>query len=102
MAHTTPCRPADASSGPLVVLVRPVPVAKVADAVRVTARCPAVHGTPVHVGDAVEIADGDVPVLRAHGVTPRTAVMASRPSLAITHAPGHVLITDVRDEGYPV
>ena len=115
---TTACRPAGAFSGPLVVSLRPVPAAKVADAVRVTARYPAVHGAPVHVGDpaalgiadlarpdfgdAVEIADGDVPVFWACGVTPQAAVVASRPALAITHAPGHMLITDARDEDYLV
>lgn len=29
-------------------------------------------------------------------------VMESRPSLAITHAPGHMLITDARDADYLV
>lgn len=115
---STACRPAGAFNGPLVVSMRPVPAAQVADAVRTTARYPAVHGAPVHVGDpaalgiadlarpdfgdAVEIADGDVPVFWACGVTPQAAVMASRPSLAITHAPGHMLITDARDDDYLV
>jgi uncharacterized protein YcsI (UPF0317 family) len=31
-------------------------------------------------------------------VTPQAAVMESRPPLAIAHAPGHMLITDLRDE----
>lgn len=31
------------------------------------------------------------------GVTPQAAVMKSRPPLAIGHAPGHMLITDLRD-----
>ena len=33
----------------------------------------------------------------ACGVTPQAAVAASRPPLAITHAPGHMAITDGRD-----
>ena len=114
---TTACRPAGRLQRP-VVSMRPVPAARVADAVRVTARYPAVHGAPVHVGDPaalgiadlarpdfgdpVEVAEGDVPVFWACGVTPQAAVVASRPSLAITHAPGHMLITDARDEDYLV
>ncbi|MBF4161936.1 putative hydro-lyase [Nocardioides acrostichi] len=113
---TTRCRSAGAMGGPLVVSMRPVPAAQVADAVRVTARYPAVHGAPVHVGDpaalgitdldapdfgdAVEVRPGEVPVFWACGVTPQAAVMESRPPLAIAHAPGHMLITDARDSDY--
>lgn len=112
------CRPAGAMSGPLVVSMRPVPAAQVADAVRVSSRYPAVHGAPVHVGDPaalgiddlarpdygdpVALQDGDVPVFWACGVTPQAAVVESRPSLAITHAPGHMLVTDARDSAYLV
>jgi uncharacterized protein YcsI (UPF0317 family) len=112
------CRPAGALSGPLVVSMRPVPASQVADAVRVTSRYPAVHGAPVHVGDpaalgipdlaapdfgdAVEVRDGEVPVFWACGVTPQAAVMRSRPSFAIGHAPGHMAITDAQDSSYLV
>ena len=112
------CRPAGAIGGPLVVSMRPVPAALVADAVRITSRYPAVHGAPVHVGDpaalgiadlsdpdfgdAVEVRAGEVPVFWACGVTPQAAVMESRPALAIAHAPGHMLITDARDTAYVV
>lgn len=112
------CDPAGSMSGPLVVSMRPVPAAQVADAVRITSRYPAVHGAPVHVGnphelgisdlsrpdfgDAVKIPDGHLPVFWACGVTPQAAVMQSRPPLAIGHAPGHMLITDARDSVYVV
>ncbi|UYM05929.1 putative hydro-lyase [Solicola gregarius] len=112
------CRAAGAVSGPLVVSMRPVPADLVAAAVRVTSRYPSVHGAPVHVGDpdALGIADldrpdfgdvvrlepGDVPVFWACGVTPQAAVMESRPSLAIAHAPGHMLVTDARNSAYQV
>jgi uncharacterized protein YcsI (UPF0317 family) len=112
------CRDAGAFSGPLVVSMRPVPAAQVADAVRVTARYPSVHGAPVHVGDPaalgiedlaapdygepVEVRPGEVPVFWACGVTPQAAVVESRPALAITHAPGHMLVTDARDSAYLV
>jgi len=110
------CRSAGRLSGPLVVSMRPVPAAQVAIAVQVTARMPQVHGAPVHVGspaslgiadldapdfgDPVQAHDGDVPVFWACGVTPQAALMASRPPFAITHAPGHMLVTDVPDAVY--
>jgi len=115
---TTRCWPAGRLSGPLVVSMRAIPPALVADAVRVTSRYPAVHGAPVHVGDpsALGITDlaapdfgdppvieeGDVPVFWACGVTPQAVVMESRPELAIAHAPGHMLVTDARDSAYAV
>ena len=108
-----PCRSAGSLGGPLVVSMRPVPAELVATAVRVTARYPAVHGAPVHVGDPaalgiadlgrpdygdpVEVRAGELAVFWACGVTPQAAVAASRPPLAITHAPGHMAITDGRD-----
>jgi uncharacterized protein YcsI (UPF0317 family) len=112
------CEPAGSISGPLVVSMRPVPASRVADAVRITSRYPAVHGAPVHVGnpaelgigdldrpdfgDPVQIPQGHIPVFWACGVTPQAAVMESRPALAIGHAPGHMLITDARDSDYLV
>lgn len=112
------CRSAGSLAGPLVVSMRPVPAAQVADAVRISGRYPAVHGAPVHVGDPgalgiddlgspdfgdpVEVRPGEVPVFWGCGVTPQAAVMESRPSLAITHAPGHMLVTDARDSDYLV
>jgi uncharacterized protein YcsI (UPF0317 family) len=110
------CRPAGVFGGPLVVSMRPVPADLVGVAVSVTARYPAVHGAPVHTGspadlgiadlakpdfgDRVDLRDGDVPVFWACGVTPQVALASARPPFAITHAPGHMLITDVRDEAY--
>ena len=46
-------------------------------------------------GDPVEIRDGEVPVFWACGVTPQAVAAASRPELMITHAPGHMFVTDV-------
>ncbi len=111
-----PCTPAGRLRGPLVVSMRPIPDALVDTAVRVTARLPEMHGAPVHTGDPgalgvrdldrpdfgdpVDRAPGDVPVFWACGVTPQAALMASRPPFALTHAPGHMFVTDVRDEEY--
>lgn len=110
------CRPAGRLHGPLVVSLRMIPAGLVDLAVAISARMPAVHGAPVHVGDptALGIADlaapdfgdpvrahdGDVPVFWACGVTPQAVLTASRPPFAITHAPGHMLVTDVRDTEY--
>jgi uncharacterized protein YcsI (UPF0317 family) len=110
------CEPAGRLSGPLVVSMRPIPARQVVKAVQITERMPEVHGAPVHIGvpealgianlaepdfgDAVEAQDGDVPVFWACGVTPQAALMASKPPFAITHAPGHMFVTDVPDTVY--
>jgi len=110
------CRPAGRLHGPMVVSLRMIPAAEVDTAIAVTALMPAVHGAPVHVGDpwTLGIADldtpdfgdpptgepGDVPVFWACGVTPQAVLMASRPPFAVTHAPGHMFVTDVRDAEY--
>lgn len=106
-----PCRATGRLSGPMVVSMRPIPSAAVERAVEVTAPYGLAHGAPVHVGDpaALGIADldrpdfgdpvrchdGDVPVFWACGVTPQVVVAAARPPLLLTHAPGHMFITDL-------
>lgn len=108
------CVPAGPFRGPLVVTMRPIPHALVPRAVLVTARYPAVHGAPVHIGDpaAIGIADlsrpdfgdpvtvraGEAPVFWACGVTSQTVARRAQPELMITHAPGHMFVTDLRDE----
>jgi uncharacterized protein YcsI (UPF0317 family) len=112
------CEPAGPFTGPLVVSMRPIPAPLVDRAVAVTARYPAVHGAPVHIGDPaalgitdlsrpdfgdpVPVATGDVPVFWACGVTPQAVVMASRPAFAISHVPGHMFVTDVPDSAYRI
>ena len=111
-----PCRPAGRLRGNMVVSMRPIPGGRVADAATISGRFPAVHGAPVHVGrpeaigiadlaqpdfgEAVRIAPGEVPVFWACGVTPQAVVMASGVPFAITHAPGHMFITDIPDAAY--
>jgi uncharacterized protein YcsI (UPF0317 family) len=46
----------------------------------------------------VTIHSGEVPVFWACGVTPQAAAAAARPELMITHAPGHMFVTDLLDE----
>jgi uncharacterized protein YcsI (UPF0317 family) len=105
------CVPAGVFHGPLVVTLRSIPGDQVARAVQVTSRFPAVHGAPVHIGDpaALGIRDlskpewgdppviepGDVPVFWACGVTPQAVAIAAKPPLMLTHAPGHMFVTDL-------
>jgi uncharacterized protein YcsI (UPF0317 family) len=108
------CTPAGRFAGPLVVSMRPMTPEQAIRATQVTSRYPGVHGAPVHVGDAaalgiqdlaapdygdpVEIREGEVPVFWACGVTPQAVAAASRPALMITHAPGHMFLTDLDDD----
>lgn len=112
------CQKAGSLEGPMVVSMRPVPSGMITRAVLTTAKFPSVHGSPVHIGDpgkigitdinrpdfgdSVTIREGEVPVFWACGVTPQAAIMKTKPSLAITHSPGHMFITDRRDLDYSV
>ena len=103
-------QPAGRLHGPLVVSMRPLTPANAIRAVQITSRYPAVHGAPLHLGkpdligitdlaqpdygDAIALADDELPVFWACGVTPQAAIVASAPPLCITHAPGCMLLTD--------
>lgn len=108
-----PCKPAGCFQGPMVVSMRPIPQSQVVRTVQITSRFPAVHGAPVHVGDPaalgiddlqkphfgdpLPLAADEVPVFWACGVTPQAVMMQTRPEIALTHAPGHMFITDRRE-----
>jgi uncharacterized protein YcsI (UPF0317 family) len=108
-----PTVPAGPFHGPLVVSMRPMRPADAIRAIQITSRFPAVHGAPVHIGlpEAIGIADinvpdygdpvpirpGELPVFWACGVTPQAVIAAVRPEFCITHAPGAMLITDLRN-----
>lgn len=108
-----PCAERARFHGPMVVSMRPMPRDQVDLARKVTAELPLAHGAPVQIGDpeAIGVTDiarpdfGDpigigpdeVPVFWACGVTPQSVIMTVRPPLAITHAPGHMFITDVEE-----
>ncbi len=108
------CNKAGLFQGPMVVSMRPIPAHMIALAVQTTARFPKVHGAPIHLGnplhvgimdlnkpdfgDAVTIHPGEIPVFWACGVTPQAAIMRVKLDQVITHAPGHMFITDLRDE----
>jgi len=107
------CEPAGIFTGNMVVSMRPLPPDQIVRATLSTGSMPAVHGAPIHIGDpavigikdvmkpdfgdAVTINPGEVPVFWPCGVTPQAALMATKPPFAITHAPGHMLITDVKN-----
>ncbi|MFQ5413328.1 MAG: putative hydro-lyase [Phycisphaerae bacterium] len=108
------CEPAGAFHGPLIVSMRPMTARQAETAHGVTAAYPRVHGAPLHVGapdaigiadisrpdfgDAVTVHDDELPVFWACGVTPMEAIVHARPAIAITHDPGHMFVTDVRDD----
>lgn len=105
------CIDAGPFRGPLVVSMRPFAPNDILRVTEITARFPAMHGAPVHIGDpaalgianldapdfgdAVSIKTDEVPVFWACGVTPQAVVQNVRPSLAIFHSPGHMFITDL-------
>jgi uncharacterized protein YcsI (UPF0317 family) len=107
------CRPAGVFKGPMVVSMRPLTPAQAETATRICQRFPLAHGAPVHVGnpsaigipdinrpdfgDPVEIRAGEEPVFWACGVTPQAVAMQARPALLLTHKPGHMFVTDLRD-----
>ncbi|MHB1425308.1 MAG: putative hydro-lyase [Gemmataceae bacterium] len=107
------CRRAGVFAGPMVVSMRPMTPAQADAATRICQRFPLAHGAPIHkgdpailgiadincpdFGDAVEIRAGEEPVFWACGVTPQAVAMQARPSLLLTHMPGHMFVTDLRD-----
>ncbi len=107
------CRSAGVFKGPMVVSMRPLTAAQAEAATRICHRFPLAHGAPVHVGnpsaigiadinrpdfgDVVEIRAGEEPVFWACGVTPQAVAMQARPSLLLTHKPGHMFVTDLSD-----
>ncbi len=104
--------------GPLVVSMRPMKPADAIRAVEITARFPAVHGSPVHIGkpeligiadlakpdygDAVPVNDDELPVFWACGVTPQSVVATVKPDFCITHYPGCMLVTDRKNAEFEV
>lgn len=108
-----PCVPAGRFSGNMVVSMRPVPYRLVPAATAITAGMPRVHGAPVQIGcpeaigisdlahpdfgDRVTIREGEVPMFWPCGVTPQNVIMNSKPSFVITHAPGYMFVTDVKN-----
>ena len=106
-------RPAGRFSGPMVVSMRPLRAPDIIRAIPITAQFPTSHGVPVHLGapeligidnidapewgDPVTVEKDELPVFWACGVTPQTVIEQARLDLCITHDPGCMLVTDVRN-----
>jgi uncharacterized protein YcsI (UPF0317 family) len=107
------CASAGPFSGKMVVSMRPMSAADAIEAIQICSRYPSVHGAPIHFGDpgligiedlerpdfgdAVTLEETDVPLFWACGVTPQVALETAKLPLAITHEPGHMLVTDLRN-----
>lgn len=108
-----PTRPAGVFAGPLVASMRPFQAVDVDRVAALTARLPRSHGAPLHSGDpaAIGIADlaqsdwgdpvlpeaGEVPVFWPCGLTALAALQASGLPFFISHAPGAMLVTDLKE-----
>ena len=84
----------------------------------ITGRYPDVHGEPVQVGypemigigdiatadygDAVSIRSDEIPVFWACGVTPQNVLVRAKLPFAITHAPGYMFVSDLKNEDFAV
>jgi uncharacterized protein YcsI (UPF0317 family) len=95
------------------VSMRPLKPADAIRAVQITSRFPSVHGAPVHLGlpemigiadidkpdygDPVPVNADELPVFWACGVTPQAVIATIAPDIAITHAPGSMLVADIRN-----
>ncbi len=105
--------PAGPFRGKLVVSMRPFKPADAIRAIQITSRFPGVHGAPVHlgrpdligiedlsrpwVGDPTEVREDEIPLFWACGVTPQSVALDARLPLVITHTPGHMLVTDLKN-----
>lgn len=111
-----PLESAGIFEGEMVVSMRPIPEDQVELATRVTSRYPEVHGAPVHsgnpakigienieqpdYGEFVEIKENETPVFWACGVTPQNVLRKAELPLAITHSPGFMFVSDLKNKDY--
>jgi uncharacterized protein YcsI (UPF0317 family) len=105
--------PAGPFRGKLVVSMRPFRPADAIRAIEITSRYPTVHGAPVHLGrpdligiedinrpwagDPTELREDEIPLFWACGITPQSVILEARVPFCITHAPGHMLVTDLKN-----
>jgi uncharacterized protein YcsI (UPF0317 family) len=108
--------PAGPFRGPMAVSMRPLTPENAQRAVRITSRFPRAHGAPVHIGkpeligiadldrpfagDRIDVRPDELPVFWACGITPQAAVLRAKPPICITHAPGHMLVTDRKNSDW--
>lgn len=110
---TIPLTKAGGFGGNLVVSMRPYSAADAIRAIQITTRYPQAHGAPVHLGDpaligitnidspdygdSVSMSDDEIPIFWACGVTPQQVLIDAGIEFAITHSPGHMLVSDIPD-----
>jgi uncharacterized protein YcsI (UPF0317 family) len=108
------CRPAGPFTSKLVVTMRPMTPQQAIRAVQITTRFHLTHGAPVHIGDHGEIGikdfsrpefgdpvtvrPGEIPVFWACGVTSQLAATSVPLPRVITHSPGYMFVSDLKDE----
>jgi uncharacterized protein YcsI (UPF0317 family) len=107
------CIPAGPFSSKMVTSMRPLKPAEALRAVQVTTRFHMTHGAPIHLGDPqaigirhldqpdfgdpVTLEADEIPVFWACGVTSQLAATSTDLPLVITHAPGHMFVSDLGD-----
>lgn len=105
------CTPAGRFRGNVVVTMRPIADRDVPRVMELSSRFPIAHGGPLHIGasETIGIDDlsqvdwgaynplrtGELPVYWACGVTPQAVAMDCGVPEMITHAPGHMFVTDL-------
>ncbi len=109
------CKKAGRFEGNMVVSMRALKANEIEKAVDITSNFLTSHGAPVHIGNPEDIGIIDifspdygesvefnrnerVPVFWACGVTPQNVCLNAKPDIMISHAPGHMLITDKQEE----
>ena len=113
-----PLQPAGPFQGEMVVSMRPIRKELLDKVVAVTERYPDVHGAPIHAGnpeqigikditlpdygDTITIEDGELPVFWACGVTPQNVLLNAKLPLAVTHAPGYMFVSDLKNSDFAV
>ena len=107
-------------SGKMVVTQRWVKKDKVVKAVQATSRYPNQHGTPIQIDNSEDIGIIDpykpdfgdpwipkntkdyIPMYWACGVTPQLILQSAKVDISITHSPGKMFVTDLKDEDMAV
>lgn len=107
------CKPSGPFAGKMVVSMRPFNKSDAERAIQISGRFPSVHGAPVHMGspekigitsldhpdfgDPVSLLADEIPLFWACGVTPQVTLQNAKLPFAITHTPGCMLMTDLRN-----
>jgi len=113
-------KPVGNFSGKMVVTQRWVRKDKVVKAIQATSRYPNQHGAPIQIDNSEDIGIIDpfkpdfgdpwipdntkdyVPLYWACGVTPQLILQSAKIDISITHSPGKMFVTDLKDEDMAV